>query len=117
MSDVYYIIEHPTRGTVREIELDETTTRNSGGGFKARFSVSGLRSDPEKVKRYRTLEDAVINIVKIVNSNEKLGEKLQVRRSPDFKAYCPICKRWCDHWYDHAIDCSVYLEEVARHNR
>lgn len=50
MQGIYYIVEHPTRGTLKELDTDTT----SGG----RFSWSGQRSDAELAIQFPTVEAA-----------------------------------------------------------
>lgn len=54
----HVIIEHPRRGTLRTLELD-------GEEMKARFSLSGTRSDPEKTRIYHSLRDAFRDLKQI----------------------------------------------------
>lgn len=68
---MFYIIEHPTRGTFREWD-----------GSTPRFSWSGLRSDPEKAYQFRTLQSAL-------SHREQFPDNLKaesvIRSSNDFK--------------------------------
>ena len=52
MSQPYYVIESPSRGT-----LMEWSDKGASGELRPRFSWSGLRSDPG-VMRFYTLERA-----------------------------------------------------------
>jgi len=53
------IIEHPRRGTFRELEWDYDNQE------KARFSTSGMRNDPEKTKQFSSIEEAFATLEKI----------------------------------------------------
>ena len=53
------IIEHPRRGTLRDLELDYDYEE------KARFSSSGMRNDPEKTKQFPSIETAFATLEKI----------------------------------------------------
>jgi hypothetical protein len=53
------IIEHPRRGTLRDLELDIDHQE------KARFSTSGSRNDPKKTKQFSSLREAFATLQKI----------------------------------------------------
>ena len=53
------IIEHPRRGTLRDLELDYDHQE------KARFSLTGARNDPEKTKQFKSLREAFETLAKI----------------------------------------------------
>jgi len=55
----YFIIEHPRRGTLRDLELDIDYQE------KARFSLTGSRNDPEKTKIFYSLLEAFQTLEKI----------------------------------------------------
>lgn len=110
----YFIIEHPTRGTVRELEFDDNP-RHSGGGLKPRFSTTGMRNDPDRAKQYRSVEHAITDVVAIAAANEKLANQLKIRRSSDWKYLCSECNQWCEQWFNHAKTCSVYTDELKAH--
>ena len=54
----YYIVEHPTRGTLRDLETTDA-------GRTGRFSHSGLRSDEDKAMRFNSITDAQVAIGKL----------------------------------------------------
>ena len=49
----YYIIEHPTRGTLRDLE-------ETASGRVGRFSTTGSRNDPERTMQFPTVERAIM---------------------------------------------------------
>lgn len=55
----YCIIEHPRRGTLRDLELDHGTEE------KARFSLTGARNDPEKTMILHTIAGAFTTLNRI----------------------------------------------------
>jgi len=56
---VFAIIEHPTRGTLREFDQE------FDGTVKARFSTSGMRNDPEKTMIFYSIVEAFEALEKI----------------------------------------------------
>jgi hypothetical protein len=99
----YFIIEHPTRGTLREYSMETP-----------HFTVSGHRGD-DNSQRYRTLKAALDTITQITVRYPRIGPKLVVRRSSDWKAYCVTCRKYADKWFEHEDRCEVYQAEVRRH--
>lgn len=73
MTFTYYILEHPTRGTLMELDSE----LKAGG----RFSWSGKRTD-EGVMRFRSVQSAM-------NARAHLDLKIQreakVRKAPEFE--------------------------------
>jgi hypothetical protein len=110
---LYFILEHPRRGTFRELDSDWRAGKRID---IPRFSSSGMRSDPDKASRFGSLHTILGVRQRIINADPKM-EVLRVRRSSDFKALCPECGNWTDTVWDHKKGCSVYREEVARHGR
>jgi hypothetical protein len=70
----YYIIEHPTRGTFRDWRDDY-----GSGVSKPSFSWTGKRSDPDKAKRFNTIDGALSTITLFPM---KIGVQCVVRQSP-----------------------------------
>jgi hypothetical protein len=69
----YYIIEHPTRGVLKEVELGLTRDETV-----ARFSLSGMRGDEGTVMCF-SAEEAVAIREQIP---KRLADRCQVRVSP-----------------------------------
>jgi hypothetical protein len=74
-----FIIEHPTRGTLRVLEAE------FDGEIKARFSLTGARNDPNKTLLLPLLSDAV-----------RMREKIPTPIRYDCKilTYCDYDKRY-----------------------
>jgi hypothetical protein len=104
MTDTYFIIEHPTRGTLRY-----------WADGAPHFSTRGLRSDAEYAKQYRTLPSALRDHDKLIHNGSKSLKQCQVRRAPDFKYYCRECGSWIDtkfgHEFGHIAGCPMRGEE------
>jgi hypothetical protein len=109
----YYIIEHPTRGTLREMEYEHPIGEGIIG--KARFSTTGARTDSEKAQQFGSVDAAQTIIDRITDG--KVASTVRVRRATDWKALCPYCGEWAEYWHEHAHSCRVYIAEVESHNR
>jgi len=114
MSPVFYIIEHDRRGTFRDMDID---FKDRKWVDVPRFSLSGMRNDADKAKRFRTVMQAQSMVKRIAVVNPKLGAEVKIRRSPSYHALCQECGRWTDKWHDHAETCSVYRDVVKSHRR
>lgn len=68
---LYYIVEHPTRGTLRDLE-------DRNGGYRGTFSITGSRNDPDRTMRFPTVE-AAVRAVRGLEGNR--GDGCQVRAS------------------------------------
>ena len=55
MDGFFAIIEHPTRGTLRELEADWVKGEVV---YTPRFSREGMRNDPDRTKMYHSLSAA-----------------------------------------------------------
>jgi hypothetical protein len=103
----YYIIEHPRRGTFREMDSDWRAGKRID---IPRFSSTGNRNDSDKALQFRSFGEAIAMVRRIIASDERMRKTLTLRRSPDFKKYCPECKGWIDEFMQaqngHTADCS-----------
>jgi hypothetical protein len=109
VNPLYFILEHPTRGTVREVERTPT-------GIKVRFRTAGTRADEENMQFLTTgAAQRMLNGIK--EETPKLASEIRIRRQGDWRALCPDCGRWCETWYDHAKPCPVYQAEIKAHGR
>ena len=92
---VFFIIEHPTRGTLREMDHD---WRDGKAIDIPRFSSTGTRNDPEKAMQFFTLQQAQSVLDRIVLKGSKSDQKCVIRRSPNFDYWCTGCGRWIDQF-------------------
>jgi hypothetical protein len=75
----YWIIEHPTRGLIKEVEWDDD-------GYVPRFTRADMRSD-ERVKRYYHPREARRDVERL--ADHKIGPALEIRRSTDWAVVWP----------------------------
>ncbi len=75
---MYFIIEHPTRGCLKEWDADPYS---HGDGYTFRFQWSKPRNDPEAAHRFHTLRDAE-RILSLMP--EALRHRCQILRSSDW---------------------------------
>lgn len=111
MEPVFYIIEHPTRGVLRDTESD---WRGGKMIMIPRFSATGARNGPNSWM-FRSQEDAQRTLDSILKSGGPSEAKCRIRRTPEYEALCPECGNWTNRWFDHDESCSVYKDEVKRH--
>jgi hypothetical protein len=112
MTRVVYIIEHPTRGTFREMDSDWRAGKRID---IPRFSRTGSRNDAEKAMQFRTLDQAQTMLDRIWHKGSPSDMKCRVRRTPEYEALCPECGEWANRWFEHADTCSVHLDELKAH--
>lgn len=104
---IYYIIEHPRRGTFREMDSDWRAGKRID---IPRFSSTGSRNDPEKAHQFRTFGTAIAMVRRIVAADPHMKRTLTLRRAPNFHKYCQGCNQWIDEFMQaengHSYDCS-----------
>lgn len=90
MERSFFIIEHPTRGTLRDWEDD-----------KPSFSWSGARNDPDRAKQYTNLNMAIRDHDRLMQLGNKNLKQCLIRRSPEYRYYCRECGGWIDTRFGH----------------
>lgn len=101
MSDrPYYIIEHPTKGVLRDVEM-------KGEVPIPRYSRT-MRRNNLKVLRIQHLHDA-LKMAEELENNDPKCKRLDVRKSPTWLIRCPTCKAWItmksNQEYGHKLNC------------
>lgn len=83
----YYIIEHPTKGILREIgEVNNQPV----------LRYSRTRRNSPKVMRFPYLPNAVKLCDDLRATSAKDANRLQIRKAPRFQFRCWECGRWIE---------------------
>lgn len=94
----YYIIEHPTKGVLREVI-------RTGQHPVPRFSRMARRDNP-KMLRFTYLPDAVKAADELIALPSNSGSDrviLMIRKAPHFKWRCWECGRWISTTTDREL--------------